>query len=223
MRFLGYQMVRILIADHDDIGRDRLRAMLNRHLGWEVCGEATTGRQAVQLARALKPDIIVLDLALPEMNGLVAAREIKGAQPEAEILILTSHETDDLIRDVLIAGARACLPKAETSKHITTAIDALSQHRPYLTQRTANAVLNSFLLGEKNGRATRPYRRLTPREREILQLLAEGRTNTEISRLLSITVKTVETHRASVMKKLGVSSLAELIRYAIRHSIIEDA
>jgi DNA-binding NarL/FixJ family response regulator len=223
MRLSGYKMVRILIADHNDIGRGRLRSVLNQHLGWEVCGEASTGRQAVQLARALEPDIVVLDLALPELNGLVAARQIKGAHPNTEILILTSHETDDLIRDVLIAGARACLPKDDAWKHITTAVDALSQHRPYLTQRVANAVLNSFLSEQNNGRATRPFRRLTPREREILQLLAEGRTNTEISRLLSITVKTVETHRASLMKKLGVSSLAELIRYAIRHSIIEDA
>ena len=216
-------MVRILIADHSDIGRDRLRAILNQHLGWEVCGEASTGRQAVQLAAGLEPDIVILELALPELNGLVAARRIRERHPKTEILILTSHETDDLIRDVLIAGARACLPKADASEHIAAAVDALSQHQPYLTQRVANAVVSRFLSEGTNAQATGPVRRLTPREREILQLLAEGRTNTQVAKLLSITVKTVETHRASLMKKLGVSSLAELIRYAIRHSIIEDA
>jgi DNA-binding NarL/FixJ family response regulator len=216
-------MVRILVAEHSDIGRDRLRSVLNQHLGWQVCGEASTGRQAVQLALALEPDVVVLDLALPELNGLVATRQIKEARPDTEILVLTSHETDDLIRDVLIAGARACLPKADAWEHIGAAVDALSQHRPYLTQKVANAVLSSFLSEGSNAPAMRAFRRLTPREREILQLLAEGRTNTEISKLLSITVKTVETHRAALMKKLGVSSLAELIRYAIRNSIIEDA
>jgi DNA-binding NarL/FixJ family response regulator len=216
-------MVRILVADHSDVCRDRLRSILNQHLGWEVCGEASTGRQAVRLARALGPDIVVLDLALPEVNGLIATRQIKEANPDTEILVLMSHETDDLIRDVLTAGARACLPKVDAWKHVPAAVDALSQHRPYLTQKVVNAVLDSFLADGTNARATRPFRRLTPREREILQLLAEGRTNTEISKILSITVKTVETHRASLMKKLGVSSLAELIRYALRHSIIEDA
>lgn len=216
-------MLRILVADHSDVCRDRLRSILNQHLGWEVCGEASTGRQAVRLARALDPDIVVLDLALPEVNGLIAARQIKEANPDTEILVLMSHETDDLIRDVLTAGARACLPKDDAWEHVPAAVDALSQHRPYLTQKVVNAVLNSFLADGTNARATRPFRRLTPREREILQLLAEGRTNTEISKILSITVKTVETHRASLMKKLGVSSLAELIRYALRHSIIEDA
>ena len=216
-------MVRILVAEHSATGRDRLRSVLNQHLGWQVCGEASTGRQAVQLALALEPDVVVLDLALPELNGLVATRQIKEARPDTEILVLTSHETDDLIRDVLVAGARACLPKADAWEHIGAAVDALSQHRPYLTQKVANAVLNSFLSEGSNAPAMRAFRRLTPREREILQLLAEGRTNMEISKLLSITVKTVETHRAALMKKLGVSSLAELIRYAIRNSIIEDA
>ena len=216
-------MLRILIADNNDSSRARLRAVLNQHLGWQVCAEASAGPEAVQLALALEPQVVILDLALPALNGLVAARQIKEARPDIEILALTSHETDDLIRDVLIAGAQACLPKTDAYEQVAAAVDALSQHRPYLTQRVANAVLNSFLAGERNELAARPFRLLTAREREVLQLLAEGRSNADISKLLAITVKTVETHRATLMKKLGVSSLAELIRYAIRNSVIEDA
>jgi len=215
-------MIGIVVAVNDTASRDRLRAILNQHLGWRVCGEASTGLEAVQLARDLKPQVVVLDLALPAVNGLAAARRIKEVSPETEILALTAHETDDIVRDVLVAGAQACLPWTNAAMHVPAAVDSLAKHRPYLTQRAAQAVLNAFLADEKSAPPSRPFRLLTAREREILQLLAEGRTNAEISRLFGITVKTVETHRAALMKKLDVSSLAELIRYAIRYSVIDD-
>jgi DNA-binding NarL/FixJ family response regulator len=218
--FSGNKMVRILVATGDDTSRERLRSLLNRHVGWRVCAEASTGREAVEMALALTPEVVILDLALCEVNGLAAARQIKRGSPDSEILILTAHETDDLIRDVLIAGARACLPKANASLHLAAAVDSLSRHRPYLSPKMAHTVLNYFVDG-KDEPAPTPSRLLTARERQILQLLAEGRTNGEISKLLSIAVKTVETHRATLMRKLGVSSLAELVRYAIRNSIIE--
>ena len=217
-------MVRILVAVNDGPSRDRLRSILNRHIGWRVCGEASTGREAVQLALSLRPQVVVLDLALPEVNGLTAARQIKDACPETEMLVLTAHETDDLIRDVLVAGAQACLPKTSAFMQVAAAVDSLSRHRPYFTHKVTQTVLNAFLVkGKGEASAARPSRRLTVREREVLQLLAEGQSNADISKLLTITVKTVETHRAALMKKLGVSSLAELIRYAIRNSVIEDA
>jgi DNA-binding NarL/FixJ family response regulator len=216
-------MLRILLADGDDASRDRLRRLLDRNLDWRVCGEASTGREAVELALRLSPHVAILDLALPEMNGLEALRRIKRVRPDTEILVLTVHETEDLIRDLLTAGAQACLVKAEAAEHIAAAVDALAEHRPYLTPSVAHAVLDVFLAyGEAGKPSTRPFRVLTAREREILQLLAEGRSNSAISDVLTISVKTVETHRATIMKKLGVSSLAELVRYAIRNRVIDE-
>jgi DNA-binding NarL/FixJ family response regulator len=219
----GTIMVRILIADGDDASRDRLRRLLDRNVDWRVCGEASTGREAIELALRLAPHVAILDLALPEMNGLEALRRIKRVRPDTEILVLTAHETEDLIRDLLTAGAQACLVKTEAPEHIAAAVAALAEHRPYLTPTVAHAVLDVFLAhGEAGKPSMRPFRVLTAREREILQLLAEGRSNSAISDVLAISVKTVETHRATIMRKLGVSSLAELVRYAIRNRVIDE-
>ncbi len=214
-------MVRILIADDDATVRTRLRRLLEKKRDWQVCGEAASGPQAIELALKLSPDVAVLDLAMPEINGLEATRQIRKALPDTEVLIFATHEADDLTRDLLSAGARGYLLKSDADEKIIAAVDALSQHRPYLTWKATRAVLDVYL---KHGNAgTRPFRILTAREREVLQLLAEGRGNTAISALLSISVKTVETHRAAIMKKLGISSLAELVRYAICNSVIEEA
>ena len=217
-------MIRILLAHGHAESRERLRQLLERQLGWRICGEASNGYQAVDLAVRLAPQVAVLDLALPEMNALEAVRRIRHAAPETEAIVLTAHETDDLVRDLLVAGAGACIATAGIDQHLVAAVDSLSQHRPYLTPTMMHAVLAAFLAhGETQTGTTRPYLVLTPREREILQLLAEGRSNASVSELLSISVKTVETHRATMMKKLGVGSLAELVRYAIRNRVVDGA
>jgi DNA-binding NarL/FixJ family response regulator len=217
-------MIRIVIADGDVANRERLRRLLGKHAEWQVCGEASTGPQAVELTLRVSPHVAILDLALPEMNGLEAVRRIKKMRPDTEVLVLTAHETEDLVRDLLIAGGKACLAKSATSDQIAAAVNSLAQHRPFLSPTAMHAVLDVFLTHRgQEDRTERPYLLLTPRECEILQLLAEGHSNLDISRLLTLRVKTVATHRATIMKKLGVRSLAELVRYAIRERVIDNA
>jgi len=214
--------LRILIADDHEMVRRGLRNMLEEHEGWHVCGEASNGREAVELADKLMPNVVIMDLSMPELNGLEATRQIKKSVPNAEILIFTVHETEGLIRDVLAAGARGYLLKADASKHIVTAIEALAAHKPYFTWKVSRTMLDSYLERSRGSAdVSSAFNHLTPREREIIQLLAEGRSNKAVSSLLGISVKTVETHRAAIMKKLGISSIAELVRYAIRNSVIE--
>jgi DNA-binding NarL/FixJ family response regulator len=202
--------------------RQGLRQLLEAHADWQVCAEATTGRQAVEQALKLRPQIVILDLAMPELNGLEATRQIKKALPNTEVLIFTVHETEELTRDVLSAGARAYLLKSDASRQIVAAVEALAEHKPYFTWKVSKTMLDAYLKqGQASSEKTPGFNQLTAREREIVQLLAEGRSNKAVSALLGISVKTVETHRAAVMKKLGINSIAELVRYAIRNSVIE--
>jgi DNA-binding NarL/FixJ family response regulator len=215
-------MVRILIADDHDVLRRGLRDLLREHDRWEVCGEASNGRDAVELACRMKPDIAILDLSMPVMNGLEAARRIKQELPDSEILIFTLHESEDLVAEVLRAGARGYLLKSDLECHIATAVEALSKHRPFFTWKVSETMLNAFVDTKKaGGTITGPSCQLTAREREIVQLLAEGRSNKAVSASLGITVKTVETHRAAIMRKLRISSIAELVRYAVRNNMIQ--
>jgi DNA-binding NarL/FixJ family response regulator len=202
--------------------REGLRQLLEAHNDWQVCAEAWTGRQAVELALKLRPQVVVLDLAMPELNGLEATRQIKKDLPNTEVLIFTVHDADELTRDVLAAGARAYLLKSDASRQIVAAFEALSEHKPYFTWKVSKAMLDAYLKRtDSDSENAVGLNRLTAREREIVQLLAEGRTNKAVSALLGISIKTVETHRAAVMKKLGINSIAELVRYAIRNSVIE--
>jgi DNA-binding NarL/FixJ family response regulator len=215
-------VVRILIADDHEMVRRGLRQLLEQHEGWQICGEAADGREAVELAAKTLPNVVLLDLSMPEMNGLEATRQIKKALPNSEVLIFTMHDTEELIRDVLSAGARGYLLKADASRNIVAAVEALSEHKPYFTWKVSKTMLDSYLAHSQATRESIPaFNQLTAREREIVQLLAEGRSNKAVSALLGISVKTVETHRAAVMKKLGISSIAELVRYAIRNRVIE--
>jgi DNA-binding NarL/FixJ family response regulator len=214
-------MLRILIADDHPMIRQGLRQLLEGQNDWEVCAEASTGREAVELALKLCPHVVVLDLAMPELNGLEATRQIKKALPNTEILIFTMHETQDLTRDVLGAGARGYLLKSDASRHIVAAVQALAEHKPYFTWKVSKTMLDIYIKHGQSHDKTPVFSHLTAREREIVQLLAEGRSNKAVSALLGISVKTVETHRAAIMKKLGINSIAELVRYAIRNSVIE--
>jgi DNA-binding NarL/FixJ family response regulator len=208
--------LRILIADDHDVVRSGLRHMLEAEPGWIVCGEATNGRDAVELAKELVPDIVVLDHSMPDLNGLEATRQIKKAVPSAEILIFTMHESEQLIRNVLAAGARGFLMKSDAARYIVLAVEILSQHKPFFTSKVSETMLESFLRSGKEG--VEPITSaLTPREREILQLLAEGNSNKKVASQLDISIKTVETHRSTIMRKVGVNSITDLVRYAIRN------
>ena len=213
--------LRILIADDHDVMREGTRAVIERQPGWEVCGVAATGREAVEQAFALEPDIVVMDMSMPELNGLDAARQINRRLPQTEILIFTAHQTDELIREVFEAGVKSFIFKSEAHHFLVEAIQSLSQHRPFFTNKVSEILFSDILnRSERNPTRSRPGQ-LSAREREIVQLLAEGRSNKEVAGALGISIRTAETHRASVLRKLSLDSLASLVRYAIRNRIIE--
>lgn len=213
---------RILIVDDHELVRKGLRVTLESEAKWTVVGEASSGGDAIELARKLKPDVVVIDLGMPELNGLEATRRIVRDLPSVRILVLTVYEAEHVINEVLEAGAHGYLLKSDAGRELIQAINALLQDKPYFTSKVARMILNGYLRGKGPAHGSRPpMSRLSDREREIVQLLAEGRTSKDVARQLNLSVKTAETHRANIMKKLGVHSVAELVRYAIRNQIIQ--
>jgi len=206
------------LADDHDVVRKGVRTMLEGREGWQVCGEASTGKEAVRLAAQLQPDIAVLDLEMAELDGLEATRLIKRDQPQIEVLIFTMHDTEYLIREVLSAGARAFVLKSEGGRKLIEAIESASRHKPFFAARASETLLNSFLKSATHASESSP---LTDREREVVQLLGIGKSNKQVAAALGISVKTVETHRAAVMRKLGFNSVVELVRYAVRERLIK--
>ncbi len=219
---VGVNGLRVLVVDDHVVVRQGLRALLETRPEWEVCGEAATGREALRKAQKLKPDIMILDIAIPGLSGLEVARRLRNAKLGTQILVLTIHESEELISEVLKVGARGFVLKSDAGRDLITAIEALSQHKPYFTSKVARMVLEGYLSRTRPAPATRStHSRLSSREREIVQLLAEGKSNKEISSRLNISVKTVETHRSNLMHKLNLQSMGELTRYAVRSGIIE--
>ena len=216
----GKPLVRIIIADDHDIVRHGLRQLLDSQPGWEVCGEARDGRAAVELAGRLRPDVAVLDIAMPELNGLEATRKIRAASPGTEVLVFTMHEAEDLVREVFAAGARGYLLKSDAVRSIVAAVEAVVAHQPFFTSKVSAMVLDAFLREHAAAEGRAADGTLTLREREVVQLLAEGRQNKEIARRLGVALKTVEAHRAAVMRKIGADSVADLVRYAVRNRIV---
>jgi DNA-binding NarL/FixJ family response regulator len=214
--------LRILIADDHSVVRMGLRALLESRSSWQVCAEASDGRDAVDKATKLQPDIAILDIGMPLLNGVEAARRIRKASSHTEILILTMHESDDLVQQVVEAGARGYILKDDADRVLLAAVDALRQHKPYFSVRVSAAVGSTDPPPDSPDSAKSPRSRLTPREREILQLLAEGKSNKEVASLLGISVNTAEAHRANIMLKLNFHSLAELIMYAVRNKIVSS-
>lgn len=216
------KIVRILIADDHDVVREGLKTLLGARADFQVCGEAATGREAVATARALKPHVVVLDFSMPELNGLEATRQIRKALPDTEVLILTMHDSETLAREVLAAGARGFLLKTHAKRQLVAAVDALAQHQPFFTGNLSARVLETFLHpGLHPAKSGANADRLTPREREIVQLIAEGRTSKDIALQLGLSVKTVDAHRANVMRKLDLHAVSELVRYAVRERIVQ--
>jgi DNA-binding NarL/FixJ family response regulator len=211
--------LRILVVDDHAVVRRGVRSLLESHEGWDVCGEATTGRDAVEESRRLRPDVVVMDLSLPELNGLDATRQILKDAPETEVLVLTMHQSEELARDVLQAGARGYVLKSDADENLIAAVESLRQHKPFLTPTVTEFVLDGYIRDGADQDAARGA--VTAREREIIQLIAEGKSNKQAASALSISVKTIEAHRANIMRKLHLRSLSDLVRYAIRNKIVQ--
>ena len=213
---------RILLVDDHELVRRGLRALLEMQPGWVVCGEAADGRTAVDLAQKLAPDMVVMDIGMPQLNGIEAARQILERTRGIEVLMLSVHDSEQAVREVIGAGARGYVLKSDAGRDLVAAVDALLRRESFFSPSVAMSVRAAALKISAPTRASlRPAGVLTRREREVLQLLAEGRANKAVAKLLGISVKTAETHRARIMRKLRFKSLAELVRYAIRNGFVE--
>ena len=214
-------VLRILIADDHEVARKGIRALLENHPGWEVCAEAKDGREAVEFADRLRPDVLLLDIGMPNLNGLDAARQILATNPDARILILTVHDTEQIVREVLAAGARGFLLKSDAGRDLVAAVEALQRRRTFFTSKVAEMLLEGYLRPHSDSDDPTGQRVLTPREREVIQLVAEGKTTKEVASVLSLSVKTAETHRTNLMRKLDLHSVADLTLYAVRNGIVQ--
>lgn len=214
---------RILVADDHEVVRKGLAALLQSQPDWQVCGEAADGREAVDKAQQLKPDVVILDIGMPSLNGLEATRQILKTNPQARVLILTLHDSDQVVREVLNAGARGFLLKSDAARDLVAAVEALRRDKTYFTSKVATMVLEGYLKGGTPGQPIPTpggRNRLTPREREIVQLLAEGKSTKEVAVALGLSVKTAETHRSNIMRKLQLHSVSDLVLYAVRNNIV---
>ena len=216
--------LRILVADDHEIVRRGTLSLLEGESDLEICGEAVNGRDALDQARATNPDIVILDIGMPSLNGLEAARQILKEFPQTKILILTVHESEQVVREVLDAGARGFILKSDAARDLVAAVDALRKNKTFFTSKVAEMVLDGFLLkGHNPLRGAIGKGRLTPREREVVQMLAEGKTTKEVASVLGLGFKTADTHRTNIMRKLGLGSLSELVLYAVRNGIVQVA
>jgi DNA-binding NarL/FixJ family response regulator len=214
--------LRLLVVDDHAVVRRGVRALLESRPDWEVCGEAADGQEAIRKAAELKPDIVVLDISLPGLNGLEATSRILKESPQSEVLILTMHHAEELAQQVIKAGARGYVLKSDADQSLVAAVEKLSQHQTFFTSRVAEFVLDAGLRGDNTREVVEdPSRRMTSRERQIVQLVAEARSTKEVASQLGISVKTVEAHRTNVMRKLRIRSVSELVRYAIRNGIVQ--
>jgi len=215
--------LQILIADDHGVVRKCLRILLETNRNWVICAEVSNGRKAVDEAVKLQPDIAILDISMPDLNGVEAARRIRQLSPKTEVLILTMHESDVLLRESLNAGAKGYLLKEDADDYLASAIEALRKHKTYFSPKITKAMSRErFSLSVDEADRDVPLNRLTSREKEVTQLLTEGKSNKEVATILAISVKTVEAHRTRIMLKLGIRSITGLVRYAIRNKIISE-
>jgi DNA-binding NarL/FixJ family response regulator len=213
--------VRVLVADDHEVVLEGVRALIERQPDLEVCGLASDGREAVELAQKTKPDVVVLDMSMPKLDGLDVIRLLKKTLPDTEVVVFSAHSSEEMVEEVFDAGAKSYIEKSEASQDLVTAIRSLAEHKPFFSTQTSEILFAKFLLPKARQQQSRTELRLTAREREIVRLLAQSSSNKEVATALGISIRTVETHRATLMRKLGVRSVAGLVRYAIRHHIIE--
>ena len=215
--------LQVLIADDHGVVRKGLRILLETNRNWVICAEVSNGRNAVNEAVRLQPDIAILDISMPDLNGVEAARRIRQLSPKTEVLILTMHESDVLLRESLNAGAKGYLLKEDADDYLASAIEALRKHKTYFSPKITKAMSRERVsLSVDEADRDVPLNRLTSREKEVTQLLTEGKSNKEVATILAISVKTVEAHRTRIMLKLGIRSITGLVRYAIRNKIISE-
>ncbi|HLY61607.1 MAG TPA: response regulator transcription factor [Terriglobia bacterium] len=213
--------IRILIADDHEVFRKGLKTMLEARPDWNICGEASTGRAAVEAVRELNPDIVIMDISMPELNGIEATRQILKIAPKTDVLVLSMHDSEELVREMVEVGVRGYLLKSDAGRVLMSAIEALVRHEPFFSSKVSDHILQGYREADiPTERSRGPRTRLSAREREIVQFLVEGKTNKEVAASLGISVRTIETHRANIMRKLNMTSLSELVRFAIRNKII---
>jgi DNA-binding NarL/FixJ family response regulator len=213
----GARTTRILIADDHEVVRSGLKAILEARPGWQVVAEVGDGKEASARAIEVEPDVAIVDYSLPVMNGIEATRQIRARLPATEVLIFTMHDSETLVEEALHAGARAFLLKSEAQHYLVAAVESLSGHKAFFTGMLSEKMLDTFLAAQ--GHRNAPL--LSPRERVVVQLIAEGNSNKDMSGILNLSIKTIETHRATAMRKLNISSTAGLVRYAIRNKLVE--
>jgi DNA-binding NarL/FixJ family response regulator len=209
-------MPRILLADCQEVVRVGLRKIVEAQPGWSAVGEAADGKQAIVKALEMRPDVVIIDYVLPILNGIEVTRQVRARIPQARVLIFTMNDSDQVVGEALQAGARAYLLKSAGADRIVAAIKALLGNRSYLPEEWAKSAIEGYLIKpEQNGSA------LSPKERVVVQLIAEGHSNKEMSRMLNLSIKTIESHRAAALQKLRITTTAGLVRYAIRNQIVD--
>jgi two-component system response regulator NreC len=213
--------VRILVADDHEVVREGMRALIEHEPGWHVCGSAANGQEAVHTAKKVKPHVAVLDLAMPDLDGLEALRQIKRALPNTEVVIFSAHHSEEVIEQLFEAGAKSYIQKSDAGRYLVAAIRSLAEHKPFFTREISEVLFAKFIFTDSTKRQNGQQQTLTTREREVVRLLARGSSNKEVAHSLGISIRTAETHRATLMRKLGLDSLAALVRYAIRNNIID--
>ena len=213
--------LKILVADDHEVMRTGVRALVEQEPEWQVCGLATNGRQAVDAARKLKPDVVILDMTMPELDGLEALREIKRALPNTEVVIFSAHYSEEVIAQLFEAGAKSYIQKSDAGRYLVAAIKSIADHKPFFTSEISQVLFAKFLSGSAGKKQNGQENTVTSRERDVVRLLAGGNSNKEVANCLGISIRTAETHRATLMRKLGLESLAALVRYAIRNNIID--
>ena len=212
---------RILLADDHPVYRLGLSTLLRSRKGWEVCGEAADGREAAEKCRRLKPDLLILDIGMPQLNGVDAARQILRDNPLQRIMVLTDVGSDQVVRDCLGAGVRGWVYKSDDIGDLITAVEALQKHQSSFSSRVCDLILNGYLLRHSLGSGVDIPPTLTIREREVVQLVGEGKTSKEVATTLGMSLKTAETHRSNIMLKLNLHSTVELVLYAVRNEIVQ--